>query len=215
MIAEAVLEVGISNATMKSVAEHIGMSVPGLYHHVRNRRDLLLLAGDYSMSKMRLPNDRGQHWSEWLREWARYTRKAFLDEPQVFTQFMSGALKPVQMVDVIDNVQTILSRQGFTPLEAVTAWSTVSECALGSVVTTLRERTTSEAGHATLDEFSRLLADRPDDELTGLRSLAGQKSTTSEDFFEDELTTVLVGIAARRDEPWSDIVSGGRGKSSP
>jgi len=214
MIAEAVLEIGISNATMKSVAAHIGMSVPGLYHHVRNRRDLLLLAGDYSMSKMRLPNDRGQHWSEWLREWARYTRGAFLDEPQVFWQFMSGALKPEQMVDVIDNVQTILSRQGFSPSAAIAAWSTVSQCALGSVVTTLRERTTSEAGHATNEEFSRLLAERPSDELTGLRSLVGEGDTTSDDLFEDELTTVLVGIAARRGEEWGEVVARGKGTSS-
>ena len=39
-IAEAVLELGLDGISMKAVADHLGVSVAGLYHHVSNRREL-------------------------------------------------------------------------------------------------------------------------------------------------------------------------------
>src|ERR1700723_2087576 len=74
-IADAVLELGLAQSNMKTVAERLGVSVPGLYHHVRNRKELLLLAAERSMAQLQLPNHEGKHWSEWLREWARYSRQ--------------------------------------------------------------------------------------------------------------------------------------------
>ena len=37
MIADAALEIGLEDVTMKAVAERLGMSVTGLYHHVAGR----------------------------------------------------------------------------------------------------------------------------------------------------------------------------------
>ena len=192
---------------MKAVAAHLGISVPGLYHHVKNRRDLLLLAAERSLADVRLPEYLGQHWSEWLREWARYTRSAFMSEPQVFAQFMSGAIKWEQMVDVIDSVQGILSSQGFGPAEAIAAWSAVTQCALGSVVAAIRDQSGDEPWHAPLAELARVLDEHPADELVGLRAVVEAVRNSSADrFFEDQLTTVLVGIAVRRGEEWRFIV---------
>lgn len=206
-IADAVLEIGLQNSSMKAVAAYLGISVPGLYHHVKNKRDLLLLAAERSMTRMRLPEYRGQHWSEWLREWARYTRSAFISEPQVFAQFMSGAIKWSQMVDVIESVQVILSSQGFSPVDAIAAWSAVTQCALGSVVAAIRDQVGDEPWHEPLAELARVLGEHPADELTSLRAVVeAARASSADDFFEDQLTTVLVGIAARRGEDWRFIV---------
>ena len=52
-IAEAVLELGLDGISMKAVADHLGVSVAGLYHHVSNRRELLVLAAERSLSPRR------------------------------------------------------------------------------------------------------------------------------------------------------------------
>ncbi len=56
-------------------------------------------------------------------------------------------------------------------------------------------------------ELHRMVATRPPEELAGVRALLAvppiHAGTTS---FEDQLTTVLVGIAARRDEDWRPIM---------
>src|SRR3954471_24589766 len=76
-IAEAALELGLDDdLTMKRVADHLGVSVPGLYHWVRGRDDLLRLAAEHALSRVHLPEDIGQHWATWLREGAHYIRDA-------------------------------------------------------------------------------------------------------------------------------------------
>jgi AcrR family transcriptional regulator len=204
-IAEAVLEIGLSQSSMKAVAAHLGVSVPGLYHHVKNRRELLLLAAERSMAQARLPEDRGQHWSEWLREWGRYSRDAFVEDPEVFDQYLRGAVNWDRMLEVVDSVISILTRQGFVPTEALAAWDAVGRCAIGSAVHVIRSRTATEQGRPPVAEMHRVLARRPSDQLLGARAVVDAFPGDDDAAFEDEVTTVLVGIAVRRGERWEDI----------
>ena len=48
-IAEAAQQVGLGNLTLKAVADHLGVSVAGLYHHIRGKEDLLRLAADQAL----------------------------------------------------------------------------------------------------------------------------------------------------------------------
>ncbi len=203
-IAAAVLDIGLDRASMKAVAERLGVSVPGLYHHVRNRKELPLLAAERSLAQVQVPEDRGQHWSEWLREWGRYSRASLVDDPELFNQFLSGALSWDSMVEVIDSVILVLTGQGFSPQQAMAAWDAVGRVALGSVAETIRQRAALAAGHPWAAELHRILAGRGPGELSGVRAVVGWAPHSDEEF-EDDLTTVLVGIAVRRGEAWRDI----------
>jgi AcrR family transcriptional regulator len=205
-IAEAVLEIGLDQSSMKAVAEHLGVSVPGLYHHVRNRKEMLLLAAQRSMAQMQLPNHEGKHWSEWLREWGRYSRNAFIEEPEVLGQFLSGAVSWELVVEVIDSVISVLTQQEFTPVSALAAWDAIGSCAVGSAVAAIRYRSAVESGHPPKAEWHRVLGQRAVDELMGARSVVGNVGENLEAEFEEELTTLLVGIAARRGESWEAIL---------
>ncbi len=210
-IADAVLEIGLSQSSMKAVAEHLGVSTPALYHHVKNRKELLLVAAERSMAQMRLPEDRGQHWSEWLREWGRYSRNAFIEEPEVFGQYLSGAVSWERVVEVMDSVVRILTRQGFTPVAAMRAWDAVGRFAVGSAVESIRLRSATESGRPQVAEWHRVLAQRSPDDLSGARSVVDVLPKDLEAEFEDELATLLAGIAARRGEPWEPVVTTGAG----
>lgn len=206
-IAEAVLDLGLDGISMKAVAEHLGVSVPGLYHHVRNRKELLLLAAERSMARVPPPEDRGQHWDEWLREWARHVCTSFVEEPEVLAHFMSGALEWESMVDVIDSVLQVLGRAGFSPAEALEAFDTVALYSVGAAAHEVRRRGAAARGRSALAELHRVAAARPPDELRGVRMLLERPPIHLEQEFEDQLTTVLVGIAARRDEDWRPIAA--------
>lgn len=221
-IAAAVLELGLGRSSMKAVAEHLGISVPGLYHHVRNRRELLELAAERSLSRVQLPEDRGQHWSEWLREWARWSRAALVEEPELFHQYVTSALTSEQTVEVLDSVIRVLARQGFTPRQAVAAFDAVAHCALGSVAEALRHRAAMEAGRPLGVEVRRILAQKGPDELPGVRAVVGgaghgsspggleRTNAELEAEFEEGLTSLLVGIAVRRGEEWKAVLPQGR-----
>jgi AcrR family transcriptional regulator len=205
-IADAVLELGLDGISMKAVADHLGVSVQGLYHHVRNRRELLVLAAERSISRLPAPEDCGQHWDEWLREWARHVYLSFVEEPEVLSQFLTGALRWESMVSVIDSVIQVLGRAGFDPIDAMGAFDTVAHYAVGAAAHELRDRGAAAEGRSTMAELHRMIATRPPEELAGVRALLAVSPINLGPRFEDQLTTVLVGIAARRGEDWRSIM---------
>lgn len=208
-IAEAVLDIGLDGISMKAVADHLGVSVAGLYHHVANRRELLVLAAEYSLSRIAAPEDTGQHWDEWLREWARHVYRSFVEEPEILVQYMNGGLRWDAMGEFIDSVIQVLGRAGFDPVEAISAFDTLAQCAIGAAVHEIRQRAAAEAGRSLLAELHRTVAGRPADQLVGLRALLDLPPIRTAPDFEDQLTTVLVGVAVRRGEDWRPVAERG------
>jgi len=197
-IAEAVLEIGFDDVTMRRVADHLGVSVPGLYHYVKGRDELLKLAAERAIAGLSLPEDTGQHWAEWLRAWARYTRSVLADRPELVEHFVSGGLDDDRLIEVIGHALDVLVRDGFEPVAALDAWQAVSTIALGSAVEDIREGVAAAQGRPWMSRVFAALARREPDELFALRAVAAAgRLPVAEGAFEDRLTTVLVGIAVR------------------
>lgn len=207
-IADAVLEIGLSHASMKAVAQHLGVSVPALYHHVKNQRELLLLAAERSLAFMHLPDDRGQHWSQWLREWARHSRTAFMEEPELLGLYLRGAVSTDRVVEVVDSVVRVLAEQGFSAAQALHAWEAAGALAVGSAVHALREDLALGAGRPSVAEWHRVLAQREPGEMAGARAALDAMPGDRDDEFEEALTTLLVGIAVRRGESPDAVLAG-------
>ncbi|MFD6397764.1 TetR family transcriptional regulator [Nocardia sp. NPDC060249] len=49
---DSFVETGYHGATMRSIAARVGMSVPGVYHHYRDKQDLLVRALDLTMDEL-------------------------------------------------------------------------------------------------------------------------------------------------------------------
>src|SRR4029077_19260008 len=81
-IAEAALEIGLDHATVRTVAEHLGMSVPGLRYYVRTREELLAMAAPQGRGALPLPGDHGQPWTEWLVDYSRFVYDALVAQPE-------------------------------------------------------------------------------------------------------------------------------------
>jgi AcrR family transcriptional regulator len=206
MIARAACEIGLDRVTMKAVADRLGVSVPGLYHHVQGRDDLMRLGAEYSAAQLHVPVDRGQHWSAWLLEWARYSYDAFVAQPALLGQFLNGSLGVDRMATHVDAVIGVLSRHGFSPIEAVDAYEIVSDCALGSAVGKIREAEAARSGRPVAAEYLRILATEPPEAFPNLRALVATRGETPK-HFTARIVIVLAGIALSRGEPWDPILA--------
>jgi AcrR family transcriptional regulator len=205
MIARAASEVGLDKLTMKAVAEHLGVSVAGLYHHVQGREELVRLGAEFSAAQIPVPVDHGQHWTVWLLEWANYVYDAFVAQPALLGQFLNGSISIERMAPHMDAVLGVLTRQGFNPMDAIEAYGLVSDCALGAAVTQIREIEAARAGRQLSTQYSRMLAHEPSDALPNLRKITRTTVSTKTDV-TDRILTLLVGIAARRGEAWKPIL---------
>ena len=208
-IADAALAIGFDRVTMRRVAEHLGVSVPGLYHYVKGRDDLLRLAAERALSRVELPEDHGQHWAEWLRSWARYIRGALKAQPELVEHFVTDGLDDDRLLEVIGRALDVLEREGFDFDDAMSAWETVSSLALGTAVEDIREQISVEAGRPWATRVSAALARRAPEELSTLRALAATAyDPRLDDRFEERLTTVIVGLAVRQGRPLDEQVLG-------
>lgn len=205
-IARAVIELGYEAATMKRVAEVLGVSVPGLYYYVRGRDDLLRVAAEYSLARVPMPVDHGQHWAQWLREWARYTRSS-MAAPEVMDVYREGGVDAERMVDVIGSTLDVLCRHGFTPAQALEAWDATSRVAVGSAVGDQREDALAKAGRPWQAQLAEVLARRDADAHPTLRALTAHEwDVTRDASFERRITTMLIGLAVSFDLPVDDAV---------
>ena len=204
MIARAADELGLDRLTLRSVADHLGVSIAALYHHVDGKDDLVRLVAEYSATSIPRPSDHGQHWARWLLEWARYNRDVFLAQPALLPQYMEGAISDELIAGNLDTILGAMVREGFTVSEAHEAYELVSSCAIGAAVAGIREQQATKAGRPARAAYQQVLAMAGADELPHLRALVAL-GPPDERQFESEVATVLTGIAVRRGEDWRTI----------
>ncbi|HEY8524562.1 MAG TPA: helix-turn-helix domain-containing protein [Acidimicrobiales bacterium] len=206
-IAEAAHELGLDGLTLRDVADHLGVSIAALYHHVSGKDDLMRLAAEYTAARVPRPADRGQHWAVWLYEWAVYNFDAFVSQPGLLAQYLDGAISAEAIADNVDTILGVLVRQGFSPLAANEAYELVTSCALGLAVTAIRERRAEADGRPTAEAFRQLLAGRDPGELVHLRRLLDEVAAAGRAPFHARIATVLRGIALEHDQDWEPIAA--------
>jgi AcrR family transcriptional regulator len=203
-IARAAGEIPLEELTLRSVAARLGVSVPGLYHYVSGREDLIRLAAEQSALRLTMPVDHGQHWAVWLFEWGAYIRRAFARDPELLKHFIDGAIGAEVRAPSIDAAIAVCMRQGFTAGAALEAYELVSECALGSAITAIRVGRSRRDG-CPFDLEVRSLIARGEQELPNLGRFLEEGPLPDSIPFRRQVSTVLAGIAAQRGESWAQV----------
>jgi AcrR family transcriptional regulator len=202
MIAQAAQELGLEGLTLKAVADHLGVSVAALYHHVSGKEDLMRLAAEHSTRAVPLPVDHGQHWAQWLLDWARYNLDIFTAQPGLLAQYLEGGIDLEPVVGNLDTMLSVLVREGFSVEDANNAYELVIACALGMVVGTTWEHASARDDGDLALAFRRVLEGAPKGEFTYVRRLVKRRRRPS---FEARIRTVLRGIAADHGLPWPPV----------
>ena len=205
MITSAACDIGLDRVTMRGVADRLGVSVASLYHHVSGRQELVRLASEQTAARMSVPEADGQHWSEWLFEWAEHSRAGFVANPELLEQFLHGSVGFDRILDRVDGAVGYLVAAGFDVTEAFDAYGLVTECALGAAVAEIRAREAEMSGHPIPATVARELNERPIDELVHMRAYGGGGARPAS--FRVQLATVLAGIAVRRGDRWEPVVA--------
>lgn len=205
-IAAAAREIGLADLSLRKVADHLGVSVATLYHHIDGKDDLLRLAATQAAREITIPVDTGQSWAQWLVEWGRYNFESFAERPELFDQFLRGGIGAEVIAENSDRVLSRLVAVGFDILEAAEAYELVTSCAIGCAVKVLRER---DANGGSMD-LLQVLDAHPADDLPHLRALA--EARHGEPFdpthqFEASLRAVIIGIGAQRGESEAEVLA--------
>lgn len=195
-IIEAVLTIGAAKVTMRGVAEYLGVSLPGLYHHIKNQDELLRLAAEAALVKSPPPRYDDMHWATWLRSYASYIRSVLAAEPALVEKFVSGAVPIDGEIEYTGNALEALRSHGLAPAEAITAWSAVTALAIGSVSEEHREHLHARDRQPWQARVVALIARSDASRFPALRALADSGyQPFVEEAFQQRMTLLLNGIA--------------------
>jgi AcrR family transcriptional regulator len=203
-ITAAAHDIGLENLTLRSVADRLGVSIAALYHHVGNKEDLLRAAAEHALAHRSPPADRGQHWARWLVEWAQYIECSLASDPGLLVHYLDGAISADTVADHEERGLDVLVGHGFTPGEAIRAFRLVTTLAVGWAVHEIRGRR-STAAATTVEGLRQVLAGRDAEDLPHLRRLAADAGAPALPTFVEQVTGVLLGLAARRGDD-ADVV---------
>ena len=172
-------ENGDGALTMRNVAAALHVEAMSLYHHVRNREDLLdgladlLVATELPIA----PSD--QPWDEALREFTRAIRRTAQRHPAAFQLV---GLRPLRSERALQPVHALLSRLTDSGLAAETA------------VATYRLAAAYARGYA-LAEIAGLTLATPPDRHSAAPPLQKALEQSSDEIFEAALRIIIAGTA--------------------
>jgi len=129
---EVLDERGLDKVSLHAVAARLGVRQPALYHHFRDKAEILAAVADEVLDRWhtdRLPRD-GERWDEFLDRNARSLRRAMLsvrDGARLLA--MAGSRSP-NVSNAVAQVR-FLERHGFSGPNAILAFIAVSRYTIG------------------------------------------------------------------------------------
>jgi AcrR family transcriptional regulator len=147
---------GLSGVSMRKLAQELGVEAMSLYHHVPNKRALLILMAERSLSTL-APVDPTLPWTERLMQLLDDIFRAGMQNPAMISVLAAQELDPgdaniseFSPLGLIESMLSILAESGLEPRQQVHVYHSLINLVHGFVV----------AGTGAV-ETSRVAANRP------------------------------------------------------
>lgn len=133
-------EEGLSGVSMRKLAQELGVEAMSLYHHVPNKRPLLILMAERSLSTLP-PVDPTLPWTQQLVRLLDDIFRAGVENPAMITVLASQELDPSELdtsefsaLGLIESVLTILAEFGLDPRQRVHVYNSLINLVFGFVL---------------------------------------------------------------------------------
>lgn len=199
-IIAAALDIGLEQASLKQIAEHLGVAPATLYRHVRNRNELLRLAAFELTLARRLPQGKDEHWSELATRYAETLFESFCAEPQLMNELLKGRLGPHAEIDVLEQFLQAIGQHGFDVQQGVWLFHTIGTLTLGAAAGAIGLQASRESGQPWSVAMREALSGRDADELPQVRQVFPQAIEQQPHHWLPALHALLAGVATLRGE---------------
>ena len=213
-IIAAALEIGLEHASLKQIADRLGVAPATLYRHVRNRNELLRLAAFELTLARRLPQGAAEHWSQLATRYAETLFESFCAEPQLMTELLKGRLGPHAEIDLLEQFLQAITQHGFDVEQGVWLFHTIGTLTLGAAAGAIGLQASRESGRPWSTAMRDALDGRNANDLPQVRRVFPQAIEQQPHHWLPALHALLTGIAALRGEQLPEGLAAQPKKSS-
>jgi AcrR family transcriptional regulator len=197
-------ENGVAAVSMRRIAEKLGVEAMSLYHHVRNKEDLLDALVDIVFAEIELPSaDIG--WRTAMRDRALSARQVLARHVWAISMMDSRARPGPATLRHHDTVLGSLRNDGFSLVAAAHAISVLDSYVYGFVMQEHALPFDAATGAGVEDVAGGILQQLPTDEFPHLTEMiihrALQPGYSYADEFEVGLDLILDGLDGLRGQP--------------
>lgn len=189
---------GLKDVTMRALAAELGIEAMSLYHHVRNKDDLLDGMVDAVFAEIELPPADATDWTEAMRDRARSLRDVLLRHPWALTLMESRATPGPNTLRHHDAVIGCCRRLGFSVADTAHAFSLIDSYVYGFVMQEIN--LPFRPGDDLVETIAAMVPADFADRYPHFAELAAEHVIRPgyeyADEFEFGITTVLAAIAA-------------------
>ncbi|MFI7190223.1 TetR family transcriptional regulator [Nocardia nova] len=159
-------EEGLEELSIRRLGRELDINSASLYHHFRNKEDILLGSAQLALKEARLLDSPDASWREWFIDQARLYRQALLDHPALVTVILKQHPHRIAL-EFYDKAVRILVQSGVPRPAIIPLIESMESFTFGSVLyTTAAQNDTEELDESftALKEARRAAAAHVDDE---------------------------------------------------
>jgi AcrR family transcriptional regulator len=175
---------GLGGLSIRRLADALGMRGASLYHHFKDKDEILDGVATLALADLRPPDDDTADWIDWLMQMARSYRQALLAHPNLLPLIL-GRYNRRAGSATYDYATRKLTAAGIAPAHQITLINALEAYATGSVLYGLNA------------PASAWEAELPDEGCESLRLALRSDAVDEDGRFEVTCRALLEGLAAR------------------
>jgi TetR/AcrR family tetracycline transcriptional repressor len=174
---------GLDAMRIRRLGEELGVNGASLYHHFRNKDEIVVGAAELALQYVRTPDTRNEEWPAWLLRNNRRTREALMEHPNLIPVVLGRAPLGIGTA-MLESSASLLEEQGVPSDLILPLIETLEMLAIASA---MYSRRTDNMGGAELTYH----------EHPTLLRAAKRRDGAEEQLFEDACASVIAAIQER------------------
>lgn len=174
---------GLDAMRIRRLGDELGVNGASLYHHFRNKEEIVVGAAELALQYVRTPDTRNEGWQVWLLRNTRNTRKALMAHPHLIPVVLGRAPLGIGTA-MLESSAALLEEQG-VPVELVLPLMETLE--MLAIASAMYSRRLDDLGGAKLTYH----------EHPTLLRASRNRDAAQEALFEDACASVIATIEQR------------------
>ena len=200
-IIEGAIALGLEGLTMKKLATHLNVGTATLYQYWGSRKELMQAAAVHSLSDLDLPEDTGQHWSEYAREYVNCILDLLAGNPTFVLSYHAKDYGFEVQFKLIEQFLSAMKDRGFEPEAGMRLFNMVGSAAFAGAVETIRQNEFELHNETMTVVAERQFGRLESDDFPLMQQAMKSFSSSPADKVESLLQAAFKTIARERGEP--------------
>lgn len=204
-IIAAALQLGLEGLTMKKLATHLNVGTATLYQYWDSRKKLVQAAALQALGSLDLPEDTGQHWSDYALEFARCISDSLAESPSLVVANHAGEYGYGVQFKLVERFLTAMAKRDIAPAMGIRMFNIIGTAAFGGAVEEIRNRDFEIHEESASEVADRQFARMDKKEFPLLSEVVDQFPGESRDRIREILVAAFRSLAAEMGEDADNI----------